>query len=629
VASVTGITSSVEESSLLTITHGEIAQLPVSYVDIFTTWFNARAHYFILLWMIFVAVNCLKVFAGLAALNRLRNYKTHPVPVEWKTKLDSLRKSIGLNQSVVFLQSELTKVPVAVGFFKPAIFVPLGLITHLPAEQVETILLHELAHIRRRDYMVNLLQRFAEAIFFFNPGLIWISSLIRQEREACCDDIVVANTSHQRSYLEALVSFQEYALTAPAYAMGIGSKKNYLFNRVKRLLTRENKKLDIMEKLVLIAGIVVLTAFTFIPQEKEKKEITNKQSNSVVAVRQKTITSPELPTQAMWEKAARPNKKRIKKPVVIPAAIIDSPPAKIDYDQLQFPGINNNINDDGKTRTQTTVATDQNGKKYTITKLNGKVTSLTIDGNNIPEKEFDNYNSLVQRVDATTHGNKVRSQKEMEERRGQMERKIKEREKRLEESKKERERDLKDRERKTRDKVEEAKKERNEEMEDQRKERARAIKEKVRDRMDEQKDKTRDRERKQKDGAKEREQEQERKVKEREKKEIKEKSIKGKQDFKRDKKSRADIQEKPEIKQELHLESKLEFKPGSISILDKKSELHLREEYIVAKKPEPAVPTMKAEPNAPKSPSFKPQPSQEPSTPKKKLFTQPRVKLFS
>src|SRR6202008_3371205 len=113
------------------------------------------------------------------------------------------------------------------------ILVPLGLLAALPPSQVETILLHELAHIRRKDYLVNLLQRFSEAVFFFNPALIWISSLIRQEREACCDDIVVSTATHHGNYLKALVSFQEYCLTPPKYAMAIGSKQHYLLNRVK------------------------------------------------------------------------------------------------------------------------------------------------------------------------------------------------------------------------------------------------------------------------------------------------------------------------------------------------------------------------------------------------------------
>jgi hypothetical protein len=395
------------------------------------------------------------------------------------------------------------------------------------------------------------------------------------------------------------------------------------------LLTRENKKLDIMEKIVLVAGILVLTAFTFIPQKKEKKEVSNTRPNSIVIAPQK-ISSAALPSSAMWAKAAKVNKKKIKKPVVVPTVTIDSPPprATINYDDLQFPGISNNINDDGKTRKQTTVATDQNGKKYTITKLNGKVTSLTIDGNNIPEKEFDNYNSLVQRVDARTHGDKVRSQKEMEERRAQTEQKQKEREKRLEESKKERERDLKDSEKKRSEKSERMEEARREKIDEDRKERDNERKEKERERRKEsekrsKEDKERNRKEENERDTKRKEIDKERK----EKREIQEK--REKKDIKIDKNSRTDIEEKHELNKEFHLESKLEFKPNSTVKLDQKSELHLRGEYTLAKNSEPMVPTAKAEPTVPKPPLFKAKPRWEPAPSKRKLFSQPSTKLFS
>ena len=171
---------------------------------------------------------------------------------------------IGVRCSVSLLQSQLVKVPVALGILKPVILLPLGLITHLPPEQVETILLHELAHIRRRDYLVNLLQHIVEAIFFFNPAVRWISSLIRQEREASCDDIVVANCNQKTNYLNALVNFQEYSFKHNTpYAMSIGSKRHYLLNRVKRIINNKNKGVTLFEKAVLACRGVFVFCFLF------------------------------------------------------------------------------------------------------------------------------------------------------------------------------------------------------------------------------------------------------------------------------------------------------------------------------------------------------------------------------
>jgi len=234
-----------------------------------TAWFNNNTGLFLLAWALFFIVNCVKLFAGLSAVDRLRRYKTHPVNEEWNIKLQQLQDILGIRQSVILLQSELIKVPVVLGFLKPVILLPVGLITSIPPEQAEAILLHELGHIRRKDYLVNFLQRFAEAIFFFNPAVLWISSLLRQEREACCDDIVVDRIGQKRNYLNALVSFQEYAIAHNPYAVGICSRRQYLLNRVKRIVTNENKKLNLIEKAALLSGVLLFSAFTYIAQEKE------------------------------------------------------------------------------------------------------------------------------------------------------------------------------------------------------------------------------------------------------------------------------------------------------------------------------------------------------------------------
>jgi bla regulator protein blaR1 len=101
---------------------------------------------------------------------------------------------------------------------------PLSVLTNFSPAQVEAILRHELAHIRRNDYIVNMLQSIAEIIFFFNPSVWWISSLIRDEREHCCDDLAVNGNMNKRVFVEALLSFQEYQL-AHSYAQGFAGPR--------------------------------------------------------------------------------------------------------------------------------------------------------------------------------------------------------------------------------------------------------------------------------------------------------------------------------------------------------------------------------------------------------------------
>jgi hypothetical protein len=145
---------------------------------------------------------------------------------------------------------------------------PLGLLAHLPADEIEAILLHELAHIKRRDYLVNLLQNFAETIFFFNPALMWVSSMIREERENCCDDIAIAVTNSKSRFINALIAFQEYNFAGAKYSVGFAGRKNQLLNRVKRIINEKNKTLNAAEKSLLTFGMGVFILFSFAAAKK-------------------------------------------------------------------------------------------------------------------------------------------------------------------------------------------------------------------------------------------------------------------------------------------------------------------------------------------------------------------------
>ncbi|MBC7948594.1 MAG: M48 family metalloprotease [Chitinophagaceae bacterium] len=422
-AAVTAESRGHTASSITNAGRSEIIIQSPKPIDTFISFLNNHAGTIMLLWMIFFLVHCIKIFAGLTAIHRLRKDRVHEA-TDWQERLMKLSKAIGVTYPVKLLQSELVKVPVAIGFFKPVILVPLGLLSHLPPEQVETILLHELAHIRRRDYLINILQRFAEAVFFFNPALRWISGLIRQEREACCDDIVVANTHHKVYYLEALVSFQEYSFDHSEYAMAIGSKRHYLLNRVKRMLTRENKKLNLMEKIVLLAGLIMVSAFGFIQQQPPAAKTsdvvnTSKQPGIIVAEKKQVETkAPQVGTRTTRK---RENENVSSFTDSIPPVKKQQEKEKETANEPNFTMIYSDVDDDGTRKSSTTIATDNQGKKYTITKLNGKITSLAIDGVPVPESEFGKYTTVFEKIERTQLETRIRRKAEMVARRQEAE----------------------------------------------------------------------------------------------------------------------------------------------------------------------------------------------------------------
>lgn len=232
-----------------------------AYIEKFTGYFNEHATLLVTIWFIIFLAKALKLVSGLAYIQRVRNYKVQQPAVFWRNRIKELATVLGVQMPVQLLESGLVTVPMVTGILKPIILVPAGLMINLPHDQIEAILLHELAHIRRRDFLVNLAQSFAEILFFFNPAVLWLSSLLREEREHCCDDMAIGITQSKKQYVHALVSFQEYQLeNNTPYAMTFPGKKNQLLNRVKRIVNNSNKTLNLTEKtfLVVCIGLILL-----------------------------------------------------------------------------------------------------------------------------------------------------------------------------------------------------------------------------------------------------------------------------------------------------------------------------------------------------------------------------------
>jgi beta-lactamase regulating signal transducer with metallopeptidase domain len=198
-----------------------------------------------------------------------------------------------------------------VGWLKPVILVPVGMLAHISPEQVESILLHELAHIRRQDYVFNLVQHVVDTLFFFNPALLWISSLIRTERENCCDDIAIRQTNSRRRLIEALVSFHEYRQSAQPYALALTGKNNRVVRRVERIVYRKNHSLNAGERLLLMCGLMTLSV-AFITIDSSRQDT----SASAVPPAATHIQVPSTPPSA--PATIHPSGKGIPKPAPYP-----------------------------------------------------------------------------------------------------------------------------------------------------------------------------------------------------------------------------------------------------------------------------------------------------------------------
>lgn len=219
-------------------------------------FFSRYIDVLVALWFIVFCFKWLRLTLGINYIKRIARFESSAADWEWLDKLNQLKQKLGVTKPVQLLKSYMINMPMVTGYFKPVIIVPASLFTNMSPDLVESILLHELAHIKRRDYLVNVLQSIAESVFFFNPFILKISSLIKDERENCCDAIAVEIVQNKVSYVEALVAFGEYS-NRTGTAVAFAGRKNYLLQRVKRILYNQNKKPGVMEKSILACGVIL------------------------------------------------------------------------------------------------------------------------------------------------------------------------------------------------------------------------------------------------------------------------------------------------------------------------------------------------------------------------------------
>ncbi len=254
------------------------------FTNTLVNFFNNNAAFVVWCWFLIIAFRCVQFAGGLYKIKQIKTMQLTPVSSYWNQRLTHFAKVLKIKGNIQFMQSGLAKMPMVVGHFKPVILFPIGLLTALPAEEVEAVLLHELAHIRRKDYLVNLLQHFTEILFFFNPAVLWVSSLIKAERENCCDDIAVAHAGNKRNYINALVSFQEYHLqNTMQYATALGNNKNQLLQRVKRMLHNNNKTLNNMEKTFLAVCFAATTSLVILFSTATTAQTNKPSANNTVS----------------------------------------------------------------------------------------------------------------------------------------------------------------------------------------------------------------------------------------------------------------------------------------------------------------------------------------------------------
>ena len=328
---------------------------------IFESYFENNLSLVVTFWFVGFIIFSLRFIGGAFYVQRLKTTGLNSLDADWHKRLSHLRDQLNLNQTVLISESTQVNVPITIGHLKPIILFPLGMISGLPQDQIEAIISHELAHIKRYDFLINMIQTFIETLFFYHPVVWWLSSLINAERENCCDDIAIQTCGDAVSYSKALYNIQQIRKNQSELVLAAIGKKNQLYRRIIRMNTK-NKNIAYGVRLAAFAVLLTAMAAVSIYSSPSAKDSSlNFASASFVNpffpsgenLSFKTTTDDEC---AASDTIGIKNVSRTIK-------FYDGPEGK--------------------------------EKKYKAELSNGKLSKLYIDGDKVDEKDFPKYEGLV------------------------------------------------------------------------------------------------------------------------------------------------------------------------------------------------------------------------------------------
>jgi len=272
-----------------------LSQVAYQHLNNFSNSFNIKteAYFPIVAFVYFTGLSfqLIVLLSGYQRLKKLKLASKLPVPALWADIFNHTITQLKLNKTVQFYLSTKVNVPLVIGFFKPVVLFPVALATQLDPKQVEAILVHELSHIRRNDYLINLVKTCIETLLFFNP-FVWLTTkFIHIEREHACDDLVVKITGTPLTYAHALLKLELLRDTqTPALSLAATGKNQHLYQRIKRITDMKTNYINAKQQfLILTLTIATVVSLAWI---NPKKSAQAKEKKTPIV----TLIKPALPT---------------------------------------------------------------------------------------------------------------------------------------------------------------------------------------------------------------------------------------------------------------------------------------------------------------------------------------------
>ncbi|WP_461629747.1 M56 family metallopeptidase [Labilibaculum euxinus] len=275
--------------------------------------------YLVQIWMIgmlFLSINLILKYIHTL---KLKKHLTYPLRSNYKSIADKLVKKYNLKQNILFKESGLLEIPSVIGYFKPIVLIPVSMLSGIPENQLEIIIAHELAHIRRHDYLLQFIQGIIELIFFYHPVVWWLSSVVNAEREHICDDLAVKVCGESLTLIKALNNMEAIRKKQYELVLGFSGKKGKVLNRIKRILRPKASTNPRRERFMLsgvftllFAGLFLISNFAISENTDSQKAFFSKINilDKTANQSEKSIQNEELPLDQSKAKSDQKKKKK-------------------------------------------------------------------------------------------------------------------------------------------------------------------------------------------------------------------------------------------------------------------------------------------------------------------------------
>src|SRR5258706_3112625 len=255
--------------------------------DTLNQWLNTMLPIASMIYLVLLLLPLFYYTRNYRYVQTIRRQGLSKVNVQWRIFVKDIAARMGIKKPWHIWLSEIVTSPVTIGYIKPVILLPLAAINQLSTQQLEAVLLHELAHIRRYDYLINLLIRFIQTILYFNPFVKALVKSVEIEREKSCDEMVIQFQYDPHGYASALLLLEKNNYLPKPLALAAYGKKNDLLRRIEYMLGLQKKQMISFNKLAgLFAGLlcfIALNALLIISKPEKTDRNTSSSLSKIVS----------------------------------------------------------------------------------------------------------------------------------------------------------------------------------------------------------------------------------------------------------------------------------------------------------------------------------------------------------